>query len=210
MLETEINLPYITADAGGPKHLLLKLTRAKFEQMTEGLLERTRKPFEAVLKDAGMTVDKIDEVVLVGGSTRMPMVAEMVKRMANGKEPNKGVNPDEVVSIGAAIQGGVLAGDVKDVLLLDVTPLSLGLETLGGVMTRLIERNTTIPIKKTQVFSTAEDSQTAVDIHVLQGERPMAGDNMTLGRFRLDGIPPRRRAVFRRLRLLSTSTPTVF
>ena len=195
VLETEINLPYITADAGGPKHLLLKLTRAKFEQMTEGLLERTRKPFEAVLKDAGMTVDKIDEVVLVGGSTRMPMVAEMVKRMANGKEPNKGVNPDEVVSIGAAIQGGVLAGDVKDVLLLDVTPLSLGLETLGGVMTRLIERNTTIPIKKTQVFSTAEDSQTAVDIHVLQGERPMAADNMTLGRFRLDGIPPAPRGV---------------
>ena len=195
VLETEINLPYITADAGGPKHLLLKLTRAKFEQMTEGLLERTRKPFEAVLKDAGMTVDKIDEVVLVGGSTRMPMVAEMVKRMANGKEPNKGVNPDEVVSIGAAIQGGVLAGDVKDVLLLDVTPLSLGLETLGGVMTRLIERNTTIPIKKTQVFSTAEDSQTAVDIHVLQGERPMAGDNMTLGRFRLDGIPPAPRGI---------------
>ena len=195
VLETEINLPYITADAGGPKHLLLKLSRAKFEQMTEGLLERTRKPFEAVLKDAGMTVDKIDEVVLVGGSTRMPMVAEMVKRMANGKEPNKGVNPDEVVSIGAAIQGGVLAGDVKDVLLLDVTPLSLGLETLGGVMTRLIERNTTIPIKKTQVFSTAEDSQTAVDIHVLQGERPMAGDNMTLGRFRLDGIPPAPRGI---------------
>ncbi len=195
VLETEINLPYITADAGGPKHLLLKLTRAKFEQMTEGLLERTRKPFEAVLKDAGMTVDKIDEVVLVGGSTRMPMVVEMVKRMANGKEPNKGVNPDEVVSIGAAIQGGVLAGDVKDVLLLDVTPLSLGLETLGGVMTRLIERNTTIPIKKTQVFSTAEDSQTAVDIHVLQGERPMAADNMTLGRFRLDGIPPAPRGI---------------
>ncbi len=195
VLETELNLPYITADASGPKHLLLKLSRAKFEQMTEALLERTRKPFEAVLKDAGLGVDKINEVVLVGGSTRMPMVSEMVKKMTNGKEPNKGVNPDEVVSIGAAIQGGVLAGDVKDVLLLDVTPLSLGLETLGGVMTRLIERNTTIPVKKTQVFSTAEDSQTAVDIHVLQGERPMATDNMTLGRFRLDGIPPAPRGI---------------
>ena len=195
VLETEINLPYITADAGGPKHMLLKLSRSKFEQMTESLLERTRTPFNAVLKDAGLSVDKIDEVVLVGGSTRMPMVSEMVKKMTNGKEPNKGVNPDEVVSIGAAIQGGVLAGDVKDVLLLDVTPLSLGLETLGSVMTRLIERNTTIPVKKTEVFSTAEDSQTAVDIHVLQGERPMAGDNMTLGRFRLDGIPPAPRGI---------------
>jgi len=195
VLETEINLPYITADASGPKHLLLRLSRSKFEQMTDDLLQRTRKPFEAALKDAGMTIDKIDEVVLVGGATRMPMVQELVKKITNGKEPNKGVNPDEVVSIGAAIQAGVLAGEVKDVLLLDVTPLSLGLETLGGVMTRLIERNTTIPVKKTEVFSTAEDNQTAVDIHVLQGERPMAADNNTLGRFRLDGIPPAARGI---------------
>ncbi len=195
VLETEINLPYITADASGPKHLLLKLSRSKFEQMTEHLLERTLIPFNAVMKDADIPVSKIDEVVLVGGSTRMPMVVDFVKKHTNGKEPNKSVNPDEVVSIGAAIQGGVLSGEVKDVLLLDVTPLSLGLETLGGVMTRLIERNTTIPVKKTEVFSTAEDSQTAVDIHVLQGERPMAGDNMTLGRFRLEGIPPAPRGI---------------
>jgi len=187
--ETEVNLPFITADASGPKHLQMKLTRAKFEQLTDALLARVRKPFEAVLRDAKMSAAQMDEVVLVGGATRMPMVQELVRSMT-GKEPHKGVNPDEVVAIGAAIQGGVLAGDVKDVLLLDVTPLSLGVETLGSVMTTLITRNTTIPVKKSEVFSTAEDSQTAVDIHVLQGERPMAGDNMTLGRFRLEGIPP--------------------
>lgn len=194
MLETEINLPYITADAGGPKHLQLRLTRSRFEQMTAGLLERCRKPFETALVDAGLKAGDIDEVVLVGGSTRMPMVQELVRKLT-GKDPNKSVNPDEVVAIGAAIQAGVLAGEVKDVLLLDVTPLSLGLETLGGVMTPLIERNTTIPVRKSQVFSTAEDNQTAVDIHVLQGERPMAADNMSLGRFRLDGIPPASRGI---------------
>ncbi len=187
--ETEVNLPFVTADASGPKHLQMKLTRAKFEQLTEDLLKRVRRPFESVLKDAGLKTGDVHEVVLVGGATRMPMVQDLVRSLT-GKEPHKGVNPDEVVAVGAAIQGGVLAGDVKDVLLLDVTPLSLGVETLGNVMTRLIERNTTVPVKKSEVFSTAENNQTAVDIHVLQGERPMATDNMTLGRFRLEGIPP--------------------
>lgn len=188
VLETEINLPYITADASGPKHLQMKLSRAKFEQLTEDLVDRLRKPFNEALKDANLEPSEVDEVVLVGGATRMPMVQELVHSIIN-KEAHKGVNPDEVVSIGAAIQAGVLGGDVKDILLLDVTPLSLGLETLGSVMTTLIERNTTIPVKKSEIFSTAEDNQTAVDIHVLQGERPMAGDNMSLGRFRLEGIP---------------------
>lgn len=192
--ETELNLPFVTADASGPKHLQMKLTRSKFEQLTADLVERIRKPFLSVLKDAGVDVSKVDQVVLVGGATRMPMVQELVRELT-GKEPHKGVNPDEVVAVGAAIQGGVLSGEVKDVLLLDVTPLSLGLETLGSVMTVLIERNTTIPIRKTEVFSTADDNQTAVDIHVLQGERPRAGDNNTLGRFRLEGIPPAPRGV---------------
>jgi molecular chaperone DnaK len=194
MMETEINLPYITADATGPKHLVLKLSRAKFEQMTAGLLERCKKPFESALKDAGLSASQIDELVLVGGSSRMPQVVDLVRKLIN-KEPNKGVNPDEVVAIGAAIQGGVLGGEVKDILLLDVTPLSLGVETMGAVMTKVIERNTTIPIRKSQIFSTAEDSQTAVDIHVLQGERPMAADNMSLGRFRLEGIPAAPRGI---------------
>jgi molecular chaperone DnaK len=189
LVETEINLPYITADASGPKHLQVKITRAKFEQLTEDLVARLRSPFQAALQDAGLQTTEIDEVVLVGGATRMPMVQDLVRSLVN-KEPHKGVNPDEVVAIGAAIQGGVLGGEVKDVLLLDVTPLSLGVETLGGVMTTLIERNTTIPIRKTETFSTAEDNQTAVDIHIVQGERPMANDNMSLGRFRLEGIPP--------------------
>jgi molecular chaperone DnaK len=192
--ETEINLPFVTADASGPKHLQMKLTRATFEQLTEDLVDRIKGPFDAVLKDASVSTDKVDEVVLVGGATRMPMVQNLVRGLT-GKDPHKGVNPDEVVAVGAAIQAGVLAGEVKDVLLLDVTPLSLGVETLGGVMTTLIERNTTIPIEKSEVFSTAEDSQTAVDIHVLQGERPMAVDNMTLGRFRLEGIPPAPRGI---------------
>jgi molecular chaperone DnaK len=174
--------------------MLLKFSRAKFEQLTENLVNRLRGPFQAALKDAGLDVTGIDEVVLVGGATRMPMVQNLVRSLVN-KEPHKGVNPDEVVAVGAAIQGGVLGGEVKDVLLLDVTPLSLGVETLGGVMTVLIERNTTIPIKKTEVFSTAEDNQMGVDIHILQGERPLAQDNMSLGRFRLEGIPPAPRGI---------------
>ena len=189
VMETEINLPYVTADASGPKHLQMKLTRAKLEKLTEALVNRLRGPFEAALRDASLNPSQIDEVVLVGGATRMPMAQDLVRSFTK-KEPHKGVNPDEVVAMGAAIQAGVLGGEVKDVLLLDVTPLSLGLETLGSVMTTLIERNTTIPVKKTEIFSTAEDSQTAVDIHVLQGERPIAADNMSLGRFRLEGIQP--------------------
>jgi molecular chaperone DnaK len=194
MLETEINLPFITADASGPKHLQMKLTRAKFEQLTEDLVRRCRGPFERALADAKITASQIDEVVLVGGATRMPMIQNLVRELT-GKEPHKGVNPDEVVAIGAAIQAGVLAGEVRDVLLLDVTPLSLGVETLGGVMTVLIPRNTTIPTRKSEIFSTAEDGQTAVDIKVYQGERPMAVDNMLLGQFRLDGIPPAPRGI---------------
>ncbi len=192
--ETDVNLPYVSADASGPKHLQMKLTRAKFEQMSEDLLDRIKGPFQSVLKDGGMQASEVDEIVLVGGATRMPMVQDLVRELTS-KEPHKGVNPDEVVAMGAAIQAGVLAGDVKDVLLLDVTPLSLGLETLGSVMTNLIERNTTIPIKKQETFSTAEDNQTAVDIHVLQGERSMASDNNSLGRFRLDGIPAAPRGI---------------
>jgi molecular chaperone DnaK len=190
VLETEINLPFITADASGPKHLQIKLTRAKLEQITEDLVARCRVPFEQALRDAKLTASDIDEVVLVGGATRMPMIQELVRGLSGGREPHKGVNPDEVVAVGAAIQAGVLAGEVKDVLLLDVTPLTLGVETLGGVLTPLIERNTTIPVRKGETFSTAEDGQTAVTIHVLQGERTMAGDNVTLGRFNLEGIPP--------------------
>jgi molecular chaperone DnaK len=188
-MSTDVNLPFITADQSGPKHLNLNLTRAKFESLVEDLMQRTIPPMEQALKDAGLKPSQIDEIILVGGSTRMPKIQEIVKNFF-GKEPNKSVNPDEVVAIGAAIQGGVLAGEVKDVLLLDVTPLSLGIETLGGVTTVLIQRNTTIPTKKSEVFSTAEDNQTTVEIHVLQGERQMASDNRTIGKFQLTGIPP--------------------
>jgi molecular chaperone DnaK len=193
-VETEINLPYITAVDGVPKHMVKKLSRAKFEQLVDPLVERTLEPCRKAIADAGVNVSEIDEVILVGGSTRIPKIQEVVEKFF-GKKPHKGVNPDEVVAIGASIQGGVLAGDVKDVLLLDVTPLSLGIETLGGVMTKLIESNTTIPTRKSETFTTAADSQPSVEIHVLQGERSMARDNRTIGRFMLDGIPPAPRGV---------------
>jgi len=194
VVETNINLPFITADANGPKHLDVQLTRAKFEELSRDLLERCKKPVADALKEAGLSKGDVDEVVLVGGSTRIPAVQALVKEYT-GKEPNQSVNPDEVVAVGAAVQAGVLAGEVKDIVLLDVTPLTLGIETLGGVMTPLVPRNTTIPVSKSQVFSTAENNQTAVDIHILQGERPMANDNKSLGMFRLDGLPPAMRGM---------------
>jgi molecular chaperone DnaK len=194
-VETEINLPFITADQTGPKHLTLTISRAKFEQLTADLTDKTVQPFHSALKDAGLQPSDLNEVILVGGATRMPAIQELVKKLTGGKEPHKGVNPDEVVAVGAAIQAGVLKGEVKDVLLLDVTPLSLGIETLGGVFTKLIERNTTIPTSKSQIFSTASDSQPSVEVHVLQGEREMASANKTLGKFHLDGIPPAPRGV---------------
>src|SRR4029434_3208081 len=194
VMETDIKLPVITADQSGPKHLQQQLTRAKFEQLVEALLQKTVGPTKQAMSDAGLDASKIDEVVLVGGSTRIPRVQAIVKELF-GREPHKGVNPDEVVAVGAAIQAGVLAGEVKDLLLLDVTPLSLGIETMGGVLTTLIPRNTTIPTRKSEMFSTAADSQTSVEVHVLQGERPLARDNRTLGRFQLIGIPPAPRGV---------------